>query len=74
MDDQEQRELLYRIDERTEAIDAKVDVIGSRVSQNEDDINSLQKKTNRHGTILKGVTGGLGAILLWVADKITRII
>lgn len=74
MEDTEQRELLYRIDERTEAIDAKLDVIDGRVSSNEDDIDDLQGKVQRNTTFLGGVATGITAVLLWMADKVTRII
>lgn len=71
--EEEQRELLYRIDERTESIDKKVDGVGKRVKKNEDDIDELQDTVRRNSTIIGGVGGGITALMVWAADKVTRL-
>lgn len=74
MNEPERDELLYRIDERTQAIDQKVTKINSRVSENEETIDGLQSKVKRNSTILGGIGTGVTAVLLWVSDKLTRLV
>jgi archaellum component FlaC len=63
---------LGAIDERTRNIENQLDNISDDVSKNEKDINDIQSKVKRNTTIINAVTVGLGSVLIWVADKLTR--
>jgi predicted nucleic acid-binding Zn-ribbon protein len=65
---------LGAINERTRNIEDQLDKIADDVSENESDINDLEDATKRNTTILTGVTGGSSMILLWLSDKVTRIL
>lgn len=72
--EREEREILHRLDERQKSMEEKLDRALARSESNAEDIDELQGKVKRNTTIVTGITGGLGAVTLWVADKITRII
>ena len=87
MEDQEQEQLddihkevqgshaqLGAINERTRNIQSSVDDISSEVEENRQDINELEDKVTRNTTIVGGVSGGIGMIALWFADKLTRLV
>lgn len=60
------------IAERTRNIEDHVDSISTDVSENETEINDLQDQVKRNSTIINAVTVGLGSVLIWLADKLTR--
>jgi predicted nucleic acid-binding Zn-ribbon protein len=64
---------LGAIDERTRSIQRELENISDSVEDNETDIDKLQSEVKRNTTIVGGVTGGLGMVLLWLADKVTRV-
>jgi archaellum component FlaC len=64
---------LGRIAERTRNIENHVDGISENVDKNASDINDLQDQVKRNSTIINAVTVGMSGVLLWIADKLTRI-
>lgn len=74
MDDLEQRELLYRIDEQTKHTSDKLDDLGKRIEKNEENIDTLQGKVQRNTTVLGAMGSGVTAALIWFADKVTRLV
>lgn len=62
------------IDERTRNIERQLDEIQGNVDDNSEDIDDLQGKVKRNTTIITGATGGISMVLVWVSDKLTRII
>jgi uncharacterized protein YoxC len=64
---------LGAIAERTRQIQGSLEDINDDVQQNQRDINDLQGKVRRNTVIINGVTVGLGSVVLWVSDKISRI-
>jgi predicted nucleic acid-binding Zn-ribbon protein len=65
---------LGAINERTRNIESSVDDISSEVDKNRQDINDLEDKVTRNTTIVGGVSGGIGMIALWLADKVSRLV
>lgn len=65
---------LGAINERTRNIERQLDNISENVGDNEQDINKLEGKVKRNTTVVTGFTGGLSMVLLWVSDKVTRIL
>lgn len=63
---------LGAINERTRNIEEYLESISADVQENQRDIDDLQTKVKRNTVIINGVTVGLGSVLLWVADKISR--
>lgn len=61
------------IAERTRNIERHVDGISDDVDDNEEKINELQDQVKRNSTIINAVTVGMSGIVLWIADKLTRI-
>lgn len=70
----ERIEILYRLDERTERIDNRIDELSDDVTKNKQDINSLQDKVRRNTTILGGIGSAATAVVLWVSDKVGNLI
>lgn len=64
---------LGRIAERTRNIERYVENVSEDVNQNQQDINALQSKVKRNTTIINAVTVGLGSVIIWVSDKLTRL-
>jgi DNA anti-recombination protein RmuC len=62
------------IDERTRNIERQLEEIQSNVDENSNDVDELQDKVKRNTTILGGATGGMSMVLIWISDKLTRII
>jgi predicted nucleic acid-binding Zn-ribbon protein len=65
---------LGAINERTRNIERQLDVVSSNVADNEADINDLEGRVKRNTTIVGGFTGGISMILLWLSDKVTRLL
>lgn len=65
---------LGAINERTRNIENQLERISENVSDNEEDINDLEADVKRNTTIVTGAAGGMSMILLWLSDKISRII
>lgn len=66
MDDQEQEEILYRLDERTKRVDDHLNRLDRRVAENEREIEDHDERISQNedsvNTARKAV-GGLGAAL-----------
>jgi hypothetical protein len=69
---EEELALLHRVDERTEHINDSVDKALVKAEDNADDIDEIRGKVQRNTTVLGGITGGVGMIVMWGADKISR--
>ena len=65
---------LGRIDERTRNIENHIENLSDSVDKNSKDIDEVQAKVKRNTTILSGVTAGSMAVLLWISDKVTRLV
>lgn len=65
---------LGKINERTRNIEGKLDDVSTRIDDNEDDIDELQDSVKRNTTIVTSIGGGVSVVLLWFADKVTRIL
>lgn len=74
MDSKEQEEILYRLDERTERVDAHLKRLEKEVAENSKDIDDLQSSVDKNTTIIGGVGTAVTGVLIWFADKVTRII
>jgi hypothetical protein len=78
MDEQEQEELLYKLDERMERIEnehlRRLREIDKQVTQNSKDIDDLQANVKRNTTIIGGIGTTATAFVLWVADKLSRFL
>lgn len=72
--DQNEKEVLARLDERTKRIDSKLDRAMKETQSNREDVDELQDKVRRNTTILTGVASGVTAVVLWLSDKVTRLI
>lgn len=59
---------------RVEIIDERTENLDERVSDNTEEIDTLQSQVDRNTTILGGFGTGAAAVLLWVSDKLTRLI
>jgi len=66
--------LLGKLDERTERIDGKVDRVIDATNENSDRITTNGEKIKRNTTVITGFTGGASMVLLWLSDKITRLL
>lgn len=64
--------MLHRVDERTERMDDRLDTAIERTESNQEDIDALEDQVQRNTTIIGGITGGVGMIVMWAADKISR--
>lgn len=62
-----------RIDERTQNIERQMDSLMSDVEKNKHDIDSIETSVKRNTTIINGVTIGMSAVLLWLAEKVGAI-
>lgn len=62
------------IEERTSALDSRIDKIQGQTMKNAEDIDDLQSTVSRNSTILGGVATGVSAVVLWLSDKLTRLI
>lgn len=78
---EEEREILYRLDERTERIDKEMSQINERTTRVEDRlqahdaaIDDNRSDIRRNTTILNAVTFGLGGLLTAVYAKIQGLI
>lgn len=73
MDQMEEDELLYRLDERTKRIEEehlrRLDAVEGQVSANRGAIETLDNRVQRNETLITIMTGGLGAIGAAVAAK-----
>jgi predicted nucleic acid-binding Zn-ribbon protein len=65
---------LGAINERTRNMESKLDDMAGNIDDNEADINELQDSVKRNTTIVTGVTGGISMVLLWISDKVTRVL
>lgn len=65
---------LGAINERTRNIERQLENISEDVDDNEADINELEGKVKRNTTIVGGFTGGVSMLLLWLSDKVTRLL
>lgn len=65
---------LGAINERTRNMESKLDDMADNIDDNEADINKLQDSVKRNTTIVTGVTGGISMVLLWISDKVTRVL
>jgi predicted nucleic acid-binding Zn-ribbon protein len=65
---------LGAINERTRNMESKLDDMAANIDDNEADINELQDSVKRNTTIVTGVTGGISMVLLWISDKVTRVL
>lgn len=65
---------LGKINERTRNIEGKLDDVSTRIDDNEEDIDELQDSVKRNTTIVTSIGGGVSVVLLWFADKVTRIL
>lgn len=59
---------------QTRVIEQKISSMEDDVVGNRDDIDELQGKVRRNSTIIGGIGTGLSALILWAADKLSRII
>jgi predicted esterase len=66
--------LLSRVDERTERMDSKIDDVVEKTEDNAEKIATNRAKANRNTTVLAGYSAGLMAVLMWGADKISRVV
>ena len=64
---------LGAIAERTRSIQDSLEEINKDIAKNQQDINGLQSKVKRNTTIINAVTVGLGSVLLWISDKLSRL-
>lgn len=62
------------IDERTRAMDSRMDSMREDISDNSNDIDNLQSKVGRNSTILGGLATLGSGIILWLSDKVSRVI
>lgn len=65
---------LGAINERTRNMERQLQKIAGDVSDNEDDIDELEAKVKRNTTIVSAVSGGIGMVVLWFSDKVTRLL
>jgi|APHM01.1.fsa_nt_gi hypothetical protein len=71
---EEQREILYRLDERTERIDSRMERIDTRVEDQCGDISDNKKRITRNTMILNGITFGVGSIITAVLAKFNGLL
>ena len=78
---EEEREILYRLDERTERIDGQMKRINQRTSRVEDRLESHDKAIERNQsdirrntTIINAVTFGLGGLVTATWAKLQGLI
>lgn len=71
---EEELQLLGKLDERTERIDGKVDDVIEETEANRKRTRQNGKKIKRNTTILGGYSAGLMSVLIWFADKVTRVL
>jgi peptidoglycan hydrolase CwlO-like protein len=87
MDNEEQKQLsdihdevkgshaqLGRIDERTRNIKENIEGINEKAEENRRDIDELESKVKRNTTIVGGFSAGGMAVVIWLSDKITRLV
>lgn len=65
---------LGRIDERTRNIERHLENLSEEVDKNQSDINDLEGKVKRNTTIVGGASAAAMGVLLWLSDKITRLL
>ena len=70
----EEREILYRLDERTARMDERVERIDNRVVAQDNEIDTLRGRVNRNTTVLNALTFGLGTIITTVVAKLQGVI
>jgi uncharacterized protein YoxC len=59
--------------ERSEHIDRKVTKLDEKVNGNAKDIDDLQSRVKRNTTIINIATAGIGAVGVWVMDKLSKL-
>lgn len=66
--------LLGKLDERTEHINSKMDSVVNATDDNTDRISANRRRIKRNTTVIGGYSVALTTILVWGADKISRIL
>ena len=74
MDDRERDEILWRLDERTERMDARVGRMADRQAAQDEAINDLDDRVQRNTTILAGITFGLSSFIVAIMSKFTAFL
>ena len=64
---------LGAIAERTRNIQESLDKISDDVDDNRQEIDKLQGKVKRNTTVINAVTVGLSGLVLWAADKVSKL-
>jgi len=72
--DPKSKEILARLDERTERMDKRLDGLAKEVETNTQDIDELQGSVRRNTTVLGGFATGVSGLVIWISDKVTRVI
>jgi hypothetical protein len=70
----EEREILYRLDERTERMDKRQERIHGRVVSNTDQLAKHDDKIQRNTTIINAVTFGLGSVVTALVAKLQGLL
>lgn len=68
----EELALLVQTYERTRQNGEEIEDALEGVDDNADEIQEVKGKVRRNTTVLSGITGGVGMIVMWAADKISR--
>jgi hypothetical protein len=71
---EEELRLLGKLDERTENMDGKIDRVVDSTSQNSSQISANRRRIKRNTTVIGGYSAALMGVLLWGADKISRVL
>jgi len=71
---EEQREILYRLDERTERIDSRLERIDRRVESQESRLSKHDDRIQRNTTIINAVTFGIGSFVTALFAKLNGLI
>lgn len=67
---EDELQLLYRMDERTERMDKRMDAVMAKAHENDQAIDDLEGQVKRNSTILNGLGIGFGGLLTWAMSKL----
>lgn len=71
---EEEREILYRLDERTERMDGRIERIDGRVQSHDEALDGHDDQIRRNTTILNAITFGAGSLVAAVFAKLQGLI
>lgn len=71
---EEERAILYRLDERTERMDARIERMALKMKAHDEILDYHDDRIQRNTTILNAITFGIGSLVTALMAKIQGLI